>query len=456
VQDTGTVQDVAVDLLEDQILPDQAGVDCSSGVTHAWSKGFGGIYLDNGTSVVADSNNGTVYVTGVFQDTVDFGGGTIPGSGYDDIFIASFTSSGVHRWSKALGGDGYDRGADLAVDAAGNIYMTGRLQGSADFGGGTISASDIFVASFNADGAHRWSKGFGSGTGEGRSVAVDSSGNIYVTGFRRGTVDFGGGSTSGSGYDDIFVASFTSDGDHRWSKVFAAVGEDKGESIAVDNSGNVFVTGSFFQTVDLGGGVVAGKGGLDIFVASFTSSGAHRWSNGFGGTSHDQGTDVAVDRSGNVYVTGHFEDSVQFGGEKLIGGGSLDIFVASFDSTGLHRWSKSFGSFALEFGKSVAVDGSGNVYVTGGFVSATDFGCDAIKSNGAIDVFVVSLTSLGDHRWSMGCGSAWDFDLGIGLALDKHQDVYVTGSFSLGADFGGGPLNFVGDRDIFLLKLSQK
>ena len=180
-------------------------------------------------------------------------------------------------------------------------------------------------------GKHLWSKGFGDGSHQAaEAVAVDASGNVIVTGNFEGTVDFGGGALTSAGSGDIFVAKFGSDGAHLWSKCFGDGSIKIAYAVVDDASGNVIVTGYIEDTVDFGGGALTSAGGWDIFVAKFGSEGAHLWSKRFGDGSDQAAEAVAVDASGNAMVTGYFDGTVDFGGGALTSAGSFDIFVAKF------------------------------------------------------------------------------------------------------------------------------
>jgi hypothetical protein len=365
----------------------------------------------------------------------------------------------AHSWSKRFGGAKWDHGAAVAVDTGGNLYLTGGLTGPTNFGGGILgpggNLEDVFVASFTPAGQHRWSKVFGGSSGNswnwGHDVTVDgSSGNVYLAGHYFGTMDLGGGSLPGMGLEDIFIASYTSAGQHRWSVAAGDSDEDYGRGVALDASGNVYITGDFLYSVDLGGGkvTVAGSG---IFVASYTSAGQHRWSKTFGGSGWDSGRDVAVDSSGNVYITGDFEGTMDPGGGSLTAS-SKDIFIASFASSGQHRWSKRFGGSGEDQGNSVEVDVSGNVYLTGRFQGSADFGSGPLTSAGGADIFVAVCNPQGQYHWSKRFGGTTN-DEGRGVTVDPSGNVYVTGRFQGSVDFGGGPLTSAGDYDIFVLKL---
>jgi hypothetical protein len=369
-----------------------------------------------------------------------------------------------HLWSKRFGGCSNDYGNSFSVDSSGNVYMTGYFSSSTiDFGGGALTNAggyDIFLAKFDSNGNHLWSKRFGgSDYDRGYSISVDSSGNVYITGdFESSTIDFGGGALTNAGYWDIYLAKFDSNGNHLWSKRFGGSGWDKGQSVSVDSSGNVYITGWFkSSTIDFGGGALTKAGWEDIFLAKFDSNGNHIWSKRFGGSEDDEGKSVSVDSSGNVYITGWFKSStIDFGGGALTKAGWEDIFLAKFDSNGNHLWSKIFGRNGWDKGQSVSVDSSGNVYITGYFESSTiDFGGGALTNAGYWDIYLAKFDSNGNHIWSKRFGGS-KYDEGRFVSVDSSGNVYIAGGFwSSTIDFGGGALTNAGNWDIFLAKFDS-
>jgi hypothetical protein len=427
-------------------------------ISHLWSKGIGGTSSDYGYGVAVDSN-GNLYVTGYFYNSVDFGGGALTSAGSNDIFLASYSPSGKHRWSKRFGSTSSDYGYALAVDGSGNVYLAGYFYGSVDFGGGALTSAgsnDIVLASYTPSGAHRWSKRFGGTSSDyGYGVAVDSSGNVYLTGAFYSTIDFGGGTLTSAGSNDVFLASYTVDGQHRWSKAFGGTSTDYGYGVAVDSASNVYLTGYFYNTINFGGSALTSKGSCDVYLASFTSAGSHRWSKSFGGTSSDYGYSLATDSGGNLYLTGNFHTSIDFGGAPIAANGtSSDIFLASFSSGGVHRWSKGFGGTSNDYGYGVATDPAGNVFVTGSFYTSIDFGGGAQALNGtSLDTFLASFNSSGGYRWSRVHGST-SSETGRGVACDAAGNLLAVGSYGAAIDFGGGSIATAGSSDAYLLKLA--
>ena len=240
---------------------------------------------------------GNVYVTGYFRDTVDFDPGTDTdshtSSGGIDIFVTKVNADGTYGWTKTMGGSSGDYGYSVAVDSDGNVFVTGYFQGTADFAPGTDTDShtssgygDIFVTKINSDGTYGWTKTMGGSYYDGgQSVAVDSDGNIYVTGFfysgaEAYSVDFDPGTdttdehTTSSSDGDNFVTKINADGTYGWTKTTSGSDEVHTCSVAVDSSGNLYVTGALYGTADFDPGTGTDEhtssGSYDIFLMKFS------------------------------------------------------------------------------------------------------------------------------------------------------------------------------------------
>jgi hypothetical protein len=296
---------------------------------------------------------------------------------------------------------------------------------------------------------HQWSQRFGDASEQsGRGIAADPYGNVILSGSFQGTVDLGGGALTSAGGIDIYVAKFDPGGNHLWSQRFGdATYNQRGRSVAIDASGNVIVAGPMAGTVDFGGGPLTALG-WDTFVAKFDPSGNHVWSQRFGPADC---WGVAVDPGGNVIIVGNFPTTVDFGGGPLTSAGGEDIYVAKFDPSGHHLWSKSFGDADGELGRGVATDPSGNVVVTGWFLSTVNFGGGALTSAGGEDICVAKFDANGDHVWSRRYGDA-DNQRGYGVATDVAGNVIVANRFCGTVEFGGGPLTSAGGMDIYVAK----
>ncbi|MGD8414140.1 MAG: T9SS type A sorting domain-containing protein [Candidatus Latescibacterota bacterium] len=362
-----------------------------------------------------------------------------------------------HVWSERFGSDGKtcDEGLAIACDDRGNVFVTGFFEGPVDFGGGTIVGegfADAFVLKLDAGGAHVWSHGFGSSGqyAKGCGVAAGTDGSVVVTGKFGGEVDFGGGALAARGGSDAFVARYGADGAHEWSVRLGGDDIDEGTGVALDGDGNVLLIGQFRGTADFGGGPVTSAGDHDLFLVKLAANGAHLWSRRYGGALMDLGRAVAVDSWGNVYATGSFQGAVDFGGGALASAGYHDVFVLKLDAGGNHVWSRRAGGAVNDYGNGIAVGSGGDVLLTGEFRGTVDFGGGPLTSAGNEDVFVVRYDTGGEHLWSRRFGDPYFAQSGFDVASGADGGVVVAGWFWGTIDLGGGTMVSAGEKDAFV------
>jgi hypothetical protein len=367
---------------------------------------------------------------------------------------------GTQLWAKAFGAASDQQPFSVARDAQDNVVITGRFTGFMSFGGNMLvspNGYDIFVAKFDADGNHLWSKRFGDNAiyQEGFDVAVDAGGNVFVTGYFDGTINFGGGGLTTGGLTDIFIAKLDPAGNHLWSKSFPATGPQYGASLAVDPMGNVALLASGYNTVDFGGGGLTSAGDYDIFLAKFSgANGNHLWSKRYGSPSDDRGVAVTSDASGNFIWSGRSDGTLDFGAGAVPSNGALDALLVKVDTNGALVWAKRLGDAANQFGGDVVTDAQSNIIVTGGYVGTINFGGGNLSSVGDIDVLVAKLNSAGNHVWSKGYGAAGANLSMAGLAvLPSSGDVIAVGSLDGAVNFGAGTLTSTGGADALILHL---
>jgi hypothetical protein len=231
-----------------------------------------------------------------------------------------------------------------------------------------------------------------------------------------------------------------------WSTFLGSASDDRGNAIAVDGAGNVYVAGDSHHA--WGSPVNAHAGGYDAFVAKLNSSGGLVWNTFLGSASDDYGTATAVDGSGNVYVAG-YSNATWGTNPKNAHAGGVDAFAAKLNSSGVRQWHTFLGSASDDFGKAIAVDGAGNVYVAG--YSYATWGSPVNPYAWAADAFAAKLDSSGVRQWHTFLGSAND-DYGNAIAMDGSENVYVAGQSNA---TWGSPVNpYAGDADAFAAKLN--
>ncbi len=364
-------------------------------------------------------------------------------------------------WAQSIGKANNEEGYSVAVDGSGNVYVMGYFE-SPLLTIGSIALNnagerDIFIAKYTPSGNLVWAVSAGGAEEEwGYNIAVDGSGNVYVTGyFESPTLTFGSTTLNNAGGWDIFVVKYNTNGGIVWAKSAGSTLNDVGRGVAVDGSGNVYITGYFSSsTLTFGSTTLNNAGGEDIFIVKYDANGNPVWAHHAGGNAGDYSYDIAVDGSGNVYVTGYFSSStLTFGSTTLSNAGLVNIFVAKYNASGNAVWAKSAGGNLFDSGMSIVVDGNGNVYVSGSFQSPTaNFGSLTLNSAGGQDIFVAKYDPSGNVLWAKRAGGSTD-EAGIKLAIDVSGGVYVTGFFtSPTADFGSTILNNVAGYDVFVAR----
>jgi hypothetical protein len=362
------------------------------------------------------------------------------------------------------------------------FYTTGYYSGTVDFdpGAGTnnltsVGAKDIFISKLDSAGNFLWAKSMGGNSNfeESFSIAIDGSGNAYTTGRFSGTADFdpgaGTSNLTSAGNLGIFISKLDSAGNFIWAKSIGGVNSfSVSFSIALDGFGNVYTTGAFTGTADFDPGAgtsnLTSAGFDDIFISKLDSAGNFLWAKRMGGTDPDGGRSIAVDGSGNIYTLGSFIGTADFnpgaGTSNLTSAGIEDIYISKLSDAGNFLWAKRMGATNADVGRSISVDGSGNVYTTGTFEGTVDFdsgpGTSNLTSAGFDDIFISKLDAAGNFLWAKKIGGT-SGDVVNSLVVDGSGNVYTTGYFQTTVDFDPGPgtsnLTCAGASDIFILKL---
>lgn len=422
-----------------------------------WSKasaGSGGEYVYS----VALDPSGNIYVAGGFTGTVNFGGAALTSAdAATDVFLLKLDPTGKHLWSKSFSGPNSQSAKGVAVDANGNVYITGFYLGSIDLGGGAFTKKgccfeDVFLAKYDTNGNHIWSKGFGDIDADNvTSIAVDPAGNPIITGFFQSVINFGGGNlmAPAGGATDIYVAKFDPAGAHIWSKNFGDASDQSPNAVTVDAQGNLLLTGEVKGSADFGGGKLTAAGANNgAFLVKLSSSGAHVWSHLFG----DGATGVAVDTNaaGDVVFVGDYKNKIDLGGGEMMAKANENGFVGRFDAAGKYVWGITFEASASH-ATSVGFAAKDKIVVGGYFSGGVDLGKKpGIASAGGFDGFIVKLDSASCHVWSRGFGDMV-VQKALGLVIDASDNAILVGDFAGTADLGTGALTASGD-DIFIAK----
>jgi len=377
---------------------------------------------------------------------------------------------GAVNWAKRWGDSALQFATGIAADPSDNWFFTGGLYGTANFGGGNLTSTDdadVFLVKLTPAGDHVWSKRYGVSCGQQNAtgVASDAQGNVIVTGYHDGSLNFGGTNLSGpscfSGRHWTFVAKLDGSGNHIWSKLIRTESNQdsvRSRRVRVDAAGNIVIGGEFNGNVDLGAGYVSTGQPRGVFVASLDPDGNHRWSHVYGGSTSSAYSNVwgvGVDPAGNVAIAGTFSGDIDLGSGSLTSAANKDMFVARFDSSGTPQWSRRVGGSGEDWARDVTLDGLGNVLVSGHFDATVDFGFGPVTTTGYGDGYVVKYGPTGTPSWvSIITGSNSQFAMSV--HADVSNQVIVGGHFYGASGFAGTTLTApTTSPDLFLLKLTD-
>lgn len=438
-----------------------------------WATYYGNTGNDYGNCLAVDAS-GNIYIAGStgsttgiayngFQNT--YGGATT------DAFLLKLDAAGNRMWATYYGGTAIDGAYSIAVDASGNIYMTGTTTSSTNiaFGGFqnvNAGGGDAYLVKFDPNGNRLWATYYGgSGQEAGNGVTTDALGNVYLTGvtWSSSGIAYGGFQNSfGGGSTDAFVVKFDSAGVRLWASYYGGPGNDDGSSIVTDIAGSLYIAGTTRSISDIASGgfqSVFGGGNTDAFLVKLDSAGNRIWATYYGGTGEESGTDVAPDPTGNIYLTGNTTSTsdIATSGFQNVNGGGADAFLVKFDAAGNRIRGTYYGGSGGELGTAVSTDPSGNAYLAGRTTSIagiSDGGFQNSYGGGFNDGFLVTFSDSGTRICATYYGGTGN-DMAEGITMDAIGNLYMVGQTNdTAAIASGGFQNIYGGgfADAFVVK----
>jgi len=407
-------------------------------------------------------------MTGEFAKAGTFGDFQVESKGELDFFVAKYSPAGKCLWVHTGGGSKIDRGYGVAVDALGNVFVTGHCQSTdATFDGLAFDNRggdyDLFVAKYDASGKIQWlTAGGGAGYDYGHGIGVDKAGNCYVTGAMAGDCEFMGVSTKGgSKSGHAFLAKLNTKGELAWLQVAGGNGGSAGEHLATDADGNTVVVGGASGIQTFGDLTFTSKAGREVYAVKYDTSGKALWTFGGDGSSNAAFTSVALDGRGGVSVCGMFKDTLAIGGQKFqtsgkdpASGKEYDLFAAKLDREGRFRWVCTGSGKGVNYALCVAADEAGNSYVTGEYQFTVTMGETAMTAKGLRDIYLAKFDDNGALRWLRSEGGTKG-NLGYCVVRDGAGNLFVSGAFDGETTYGTTKLTSQGSNDIMLLKLGK-
>lgn len=416
-----------------------------------WAETAGGILPDEANGCAIDQN-GNMYMTGFFfSSSINFNSGnSMSNSGICDGFVVKYNSSGNSIWASRIKGSGEDKATKCAVDNAGNVVTTGYFNSpSLQFGGNNAhsisnfdnsgSSFDCFVVKYNASGTPQWFRAIGKADDDGgRSVATDSSGNVYVTGwFRAPSIVVGNvtlyNKNSSGGSSDMFLIKYDPNGNVLWAKSAGSGDDEKGNGCIVDAMGNVIVTGYFKgDSIDIEGTKYPNRGSKDGFVIKYSPTGTLLATKIFGGNGGEEPFACSTDGEGNIFVAGSFaSSSVVFDADTILNtGGGYDIFLVKLDTLLNTVWTKCTGSNSGDEARGCATDKYGHTVITGVYTgSSVVFGNTVLNNNGGEEIFLAKYAPNGTLLWAKKIGKSKD-DGSNDCAINNNGRIVIAGYYN--------------------------
>lgn len=431
-----------------------------------WSIKGSGTLRDNALAVAVDPV-GNVYLTGeFFSSSLAFPGKTITmagGTGNCDFFLVKLNPAGQAIWGINGGGSLTDRGYGVALDPQGNLFTTGHFFGQATFGSYVLNSSgnlDCFTAKLDTAGNYIWMK-------EGKSVSqvstrqmtIDPFGNVIIVGYYGSStvdsVNFDGLKIVTNGQRDIFVVKYNNDGVVQWGVTGGGLKSgEEAKAVTADAAGNIYVTGIYNDTATFSGTVLNGRGGSEIFIAKYTPTGQLSWVKSAGGAKEDEGSAIALDGQGNLYVSGRFDSAAFFGTTLVTSIEGYDAYLAKYDTSGNLLWVVTGGGAGQDYLNYIECDADGNILGIGNFTTAATFGPYNLTAVGSEDVFFIKYNPQGYVQWiKQGGGSG--IDKGNVMCVDLGGNLIGAGFFNATAYFGNDTLVSAGVQDIYLSKIGN-
>ena len=343
-----------------------------------WAQSFPGRGKIAGIAV---DGAGAITAVGAFVGRLEFGEIVLESkSARSDLFIARLTPQGRVVWANRYGSAAYEAATAVVVDGGGNCYVTGTYQQDLDFGLGSLDnrlVYDVFVVKLDPGGKALWNQGFHAAGGTettGLALALAPNGDVLVAGRVQGTADFGRGfTTPHRGSADAFVARLTADGKPLGGKRFGGRDAAEANAITVDRHGDVVLAGAFSSELRVDGGTtLKSAGSKDVFVLALDGALSPRRSKRFGGTGADAARAVVVDGQQRIFAAGSFDGDLGLGDNAPVGPGGSDGFLSAFDSRGGHLFTARLASAADDEIRAVALDRKGEPVVAGTFGGAIE------------------------------------------------------------------------------------
>ncbi|WP_437624369.1 hypothetical protein [Sorangium sp. So ce1151] len=415
---------------------------------------------------MATDREGNIFAVGRFSESIRFGDEPLASAGEADAFVAAFDRSGSHLWSHRFGDAAAQEATSVNVDASGNVILSGVSSGTLNFGGNDVGPG-LFVAKFSNSGEHDWSRSFPANPINERAfdkfvrtvrpkIKSTQHGDLIIAGTFRGNIELDETTLVSTPANtlDMYVAKLdgktgsTSTAQGGWARRFGSSDYDVLIDVAVDRGDNIIITGEHRDAISFGD--LPEHDGSGMFLAKLDRDGTPTWSRSF---ANGYPSALDVDTLGNISATGNYDESIAFGDNTTFASpeGYTAFFVAQFDTSGDHRWSRKFEGTGHNAIASISADPLNNLVLIGEFTKELRVDNEILDHHELPSPWVLKLGASGDTLWRKSY-IAHGVSFGVAVETASSNEVVITGSFSNAIDFETGTLEADTDA-LFLARL---
>lgn len=429
-----------------------------------WAVRMGGLDIDTARNVSVDQN-GNLRVMGPFRGTAEIFGTTLDAGAGTGAFVASLTPGGTLLWLRQMSAttDLFCNGMD--VDGFGNTYVAIGYTGTLTIGNTTLTGGRSFIAKYDANGNFQWVRRYGFTASR---VAVDGAGNAYVSGLLNAANTVDGVTLTPYATYDYYVAKFSTSGVMQWVRRRAgshlgAVGQQSAGA-ATDAAGNNYLIGVMEGSVKFDDEAPFDVADPETFLVKTDPNGQRLWHQSFGGgivslTSNGSGfgneRGCAVDPDGNVCLVSNLRGTATIGATTLSNPNTVGLVFAKYSANGDPVWARQTVGANFNQARNIATDRHGNVYVSGRFTGTVAFGATQLIATGDSDLFITKLDANGSFLWAAQSSGTGEM-AAIGVAVNDCGDVFLSGQFNMQKSLGANLIATGGSYDAFIARINAE
>jgi hypothetical protein len=406
-------------------------------------------------------NFGYIYFVSEVTDTTIFPDTTFVAN-FSDVCLTKLNPDGEIVWIRLMGGTGLDRGLDIMTDDNDDIIVTGFFSGTALFGTTTLISSgfsDVFVAKYNSNGVFQWVvQGAGPDHDEGLCIAIDDLNDIYVGGFFETSLQIGSFNLSTTSNATMFYTKISSNGNVLWAEqaVMVDFGESFAESMCFDGF-DIVLTGSFDDAMIFDGDTLFSYDGSDdVFIAKIDITGNKVWVNQAGGDYDDAGSAIIADDFGNIFLAGYFAHTANFGSFQFTStDNNSDVFIAGLNTSGNFSWAAQGSGPGYDYPTSISYNPTNGLSVCGISTGGFNIGNSTFVGGATDDIFTANYSTNGNLINVLYTGGLGEERV-FDVYVDDNNSGFIVGSFSGSMEIGDTTITtLTALTDLYIAKINM-